>query len=291
MSLNCGIYCLHNAARSPLLEALLKKLYPEIFFYSGGVVAQENQDLPKNSINYAKLLGLEDIKGKSENVIAHTENLENVGSIIAAEDVIANVFHALYPNKTILSVESHAKDLGLRVIDPIDIEGNEFDYQVGKFLYCGHSLFRKKIYSLSGSSVTAIVAKQANIRSEAERIFSSQSVGDVRPLIIDCDFKYATNSNDLGFISEDHQIKVDGRDLITLSHDELEGVLSTRQPHEMTAWEKFAVSKEWGVWLREISQFRPIILLCTPVDIVEGKKHNSFIEAMMADNLIYSAAK
>jgi protein-tyrosine-phosphatase len=291
MSLNCGIYCLHNAARSPLLEALLQKLYPEYSFFSGGVVAQEDRELPKNSKKYAKLLGLEDVKAKSENVIAHTENLEMVGSIIAAEDVIADVFQRLYPEKRIYSVEKYARHSGLRVIDPIDIDGFEFDYQVGKFLYCGNSLFRKEIALTRKSAVTAIVAKQANIRSEVERFFLLQTVGDVRPLIVDCDFKFAAQSNDLGFISQDHQKRVDGRDLITLSHEELDGVWSTRQPHEMTAWEKFAVSKEWGEWLREISLHRPVILLCTPVDIVEGKKHNSFIEAMMADDLIYAAAK
>jgi hypothetical protein len=57
--------------------------------------------------------------------------------------------------------------------------------------------------------------------------------------------------------------------------------------YEMAAWERFVASIEWRNWLKTLALKRPVILLCTPVDIIVGKKHGSFLEALPADEVIY----
>jgi len=286
---SCGIYCIHNAARSPLLEALLTVHYPGITFFSGGVVAEEGNTLPKNSQDFAKVLGLESLKETSENVIAHKDFLESADLILGADGVITSVLQKLYPNKDVLSVEAHAKSMGVRLIDPINTSGYEFNYQVGKFLYCGLSLFRSVFDVPTRYPVTALIANQANIRDEAEKLYREQSSGEILPLLIDCDFKFAAKSTDMDFIPTEKQLPTDAKKLVEMSPSDLDSVMATRQSHEMPAWESFAASKEWSDWLRTVAAIRPVTLLSTPVDIIDGHKHNSFTEALPAEKLVYRA--
>ena len=284
-----GIYCLRNAARSPLLEALLRKTHPDLTFFSGGIAAQEGDMLPKNSKKLAKLLGLPEIKIQSDNLVTQLELVNESSLIIAADDLISAVIKQVHPSKDIISVEKRAGELAVRVIDPVNLAGEEFEYQVGKFLYCGYSLF-SKIYSkpsLFGSS--AIVANQTNIYSEVKSLYNSESAAGNKPLVIDCEFKFASKNDYLRFIPDKEQIFVDPNDILNLEHEEIISISAIHPRHELTAWESLMTDARWRDWLRKIADQRPVLLMCTPVDIKEGQRHNSFLEALFAEKMIYRA--
>jgi hypothetical protein len=110
-----------------------------------------------------------------------------------------------------------------------------------------------------------------------------------KPLIINTNLKFAEQRYFPKLLSQEENLQIDYRYLHGQSLENLQNVTIVNPTHELAAWEKFVSSSAWWNWLRTCSLYRPIILLCTPVDIIEGQKHNSFLEALMADVLIYRA--
>jgi protein-tyrosine-phosphatase len=284
-----GVYCLRNAARSPLLEALLKKTYPDFTFFSGGIAAHVGDNLPKNSKRLAKLLGLPETKNKSENLMNQSELLTEASLIIAADDLVSEVITKVYADKSVISVEKKARDLEIRVVDPVNLSGEEFEYQVGKFLYCGYSLFSEVHAKPTIFGIFALVANQKNIESEVRFLYHGQYASGIKPLVIDCDFKFASKNGYLGFITDEEQILIDPNDLLNLDYEELIGVSAIRPLHELSAWESLMTSTQWRDWLQGMANRRPVVLMCTPVDIKEGQRHNSFLEALFAEKMVYRA--
>ena len=284
-----GIYCLRNAARSPLLEALLKKTYPDFTFFSGGIAANVGENLPKNSKRLAKLLGLPETKDQSENLMNQSELLTEANLIIAADDLVSEVITKVYADKSVISVEKKARDLEIRVVDPVNLSGEEFEYQVGKFLYCGYSQFSEVYAKPTIFGISAVLAIQKNIESEIKSRYDGEYVSGNKPLIIDCDFKFASKNSYLGFIPDEEQIHIDPNDLLDLNHEELIGVSAIRPRNEMSAWESLMTSTKWRDWLQGMANRRPVVLMCTPVDVKEGQRHNSFLEALFAEKMFYRA--
>jgi hypothetical protein len=120
-------------------------------------------------------------------------------------------------------------------------------------------------------------------------LLESLSVGDTNPLVVDCNFKFATNSECLGLVPASQRIEAVANSILNLNSDALSAVSFISPSHEVTSWEGLVASSQWRRWLMDISRSRPILLLCTPVDVIEGEKHNSFLEALNADHLVYRA--
>lgn len=284
-----GIYCLRNAARSPLLEVLLKKTYPDLTFFSGGIAAHVGENLPKNSKRLAKLLGLPETKDQSENLMNQSELLNEATLIIAADDLVSDVITKVYADKAVISVEKKARDLEIRVIDPVNLSGEEFEYQVGKFLYCGYSQFSEIYTEPTTFGISALVANQQNIESAIKSLYGEQYGSGNKLLVIDCEFKFASKNGYLSFIPDEEQILIDPNDLLNLDYEELVGVSAIRPLHELSAWETLMTSTQWRDWLQGMANRRPVVLMCTPVDIKEGQRHNSFLEALFAEKMVYRA--
>ena len=289
MSELIGIYCLRNAVRSPLLEALLKKTYPALAFFSGGIAANMGENLPINSKRFAKLLGLPETKDQSENLIHQRELLTESTLVLAADDLVFDAIAKVYTGKEVISIEKKADDLAIEVIDPVNLSGEEFEYQLGKFLYCGYSLFSEIYAKPSNFGISALVADKKNIKSEVKSLYCSEYTSGKKPLVIDCDFKFASKSDFLDFMTNEEQILIDPNDLLSLDQDELIAISAIRPLHELSAWESLMTTTQWRDWLHDMANQRPILLMCTPVDIKDGQKHNSFLEALFAEKMVYRA--
>jgi hypothetical protein len=120
-------------------------------------------------------------------------------------------------------------------------------------------------------------------------LHESLPIGQTRPLIVDCNFKFATKGEHFELVPKNQQYETAANLILNLKEEDLGSISLISTSHELISWESFIASPEWRRWLISLSRFRPIILLCTPVDIIEGEKHNSFLEALNSDHLIYRA--
>jgi hypothetical protein len=218
-----------------------------------------------------------------------SELLSGATLIIAADDLVSDVITKVYADKAVISVEKKARDLEIRVIDPVNLSGEEFEYQVGKFLFCGYSQFSEIYAEPTTFGISALVANQQNIESEIKSLFGDENTLGNKPLVIECDFKFASKNDYLGFIPHEEQILIDPNDLLNLDYEELIGVSAIRPLHELSAWETLMTSTQWRDWLQGMANRRPVVLMCTPVDIKEGQRHNSFLEALFAEKMVYRA--
>jgi hypothetical protein len=134
-----------------------------------------------------------------------------------------------------------------------------------------------------------LVANRDNIHSELVILLASLSMCSAFPLVVDCNFKFATKGEYLGLVPKSQQYEAVANSILNLNVEALSAISLISPSHEVTSWESFVASPEWRRWLIDVSRARPILLLCTPVDIIEGEKHNSFLEALNADRLIYRA--
>jgi protein-tyrosine-phosphatase len=276
----------HNAARSPLLEALLSLHYPGNLFFSGGMAAINGQKMPNESKSLARISGWGNLKESSENLTSQNKLIVNSDFIIAADKLVSDAIKNFHPSSRIFSAEHFSKEMGLRIIDPINLKENEFNYQVGKFLFCGFNTFRKVFDQATNFSITAVVCRANESQKEVERIIVSNLQEEPNSLVIDCDFKYAARSLQFDLLNPLQTLQIDAGEMIELSPKELENVSMLRPIHELSSWESFVTSREWRMWLKEISTHRPIFLLCNPIELVPGSLHNSFFEAMMSDRVI-----
>lgn len=287
MSRTIGIVCMHNAARSPLLETLLQSLYPQYLFYSGGVGAKNGKAIPKISVDFSHLLGLPALKSFSENVLELKDLIDDSDIVFCADNLIFESLQSSYPCQKKISVADFAEPFGIKLIDPINCLADEFSYQVGKFLFCGVSAFRLLLDEPVLNPIYSIISTIRDIDVEAQKLFSSLSANDSRPLVINTNLKYADERTLINFAAPFKIRKFDYRHLLEQDCEDFLDVDMISPQHEMSAWEKFVVSSEWRDWLKTMSSKRPVILLCTPVDIIAGKKHGSFLEALMSDEVLY----
>jgi len=282
-----GIICRHNAARSPLLEAFLQNIYPEYHFFSVGTEAKEGKALPKMSNEVSRLLGLLTLKECSEKIVPHDNRLLEADLIICADKKISEIVQKSYPNQNIISVTEFAKSKGIRLIDPANCPPDEFTYQIAKFLFCGVSTFRGLVEESKQNSICAIISKNENIEKETRKIFESFATISSTPIYISTNLKYADDGALLNLVPSENWLKIDYRKLVDQDVDDFPEVAMLSPSHEMATWEKFVVSIEWRKFLKTLSLKRPVILLCTPIDIVPERKHESFLEALTADKIIY----
>jgi len=287
MTKKVGIFCRLNAARSPLLEALLSRHYSNYSFFSGGVLANEGVGLPTISKVFSNSLGLSDLKQHSNNVRDQANSILDADVLLGADDFTCQLLEQMYPEKNILSIESRAREVGIALVDPVNLVDYEFNHFLGKFLYFGFSVFRELENQGNQFPISALIANQENIYGELKILLESQCVDGHQPLIVDCNLKFATKSQYLGLVPENQQFELPAKSMIALNEWAVNSISLIRPSHEVTSWESFITGLEWSHWLIELSRSRPIILLCTPIDIIEGVKHNSFIEALHADRMVY----
>ena len=289
MKQSVGIICRLNAARSPSLEALLSNHNSNDIFFSGGVHCDEDLPLPKITKDFAKRLSLTSIKLESTNIRSQEEFLLKADVLMGADDFICRELEKIYPEKRCLSIEKRAREFGVTLVDPVNLDGYEFFYALGKFLYFGFSTFQQLRGLASPFPITALIANQNNIQRELEILLESHRFDNVKPLIVDCNFKFATKAEYLTSVPSVQQFETSVRSILDLNFADTSLVTFVRPAHEVTRWEAFVSSPVWRSWLINLSRSRPVILVCTPVDIIEGEKHNSFLEALNADYLIYRA--
>ena len=289
MNKKVGVFCRLNAARSPLLEALLSHHNSNYTFFSGGIVAKEGMGLPEITRNFAKSLGLSTLKDYSNNLQNQTKNILEADFLLGADDLTCQMLEKIYPEKHCLSIEKQASQMGVALVDPVDSVGYEYNYLVGRFLYFGFSTFRELEYQNNNFPISALIANQNNICSELKILLESRPIGEMNPLIVDCNFKFATKGEHLGLVPKSQQFESKADSIIDLNEGDLSAISLITPSHEVTSWEAFVAGLEWRRWLINLSKFRPILLLCTPVDIIAGEKHNSFLEALNSDLLIHRA--
>jgi protein-tyrosine-phosphatase len=289
MTKKVGIFCRLNAARSPLLEALLSHQIPSYTFFSGGIVGKEGMELPGITRDFAKSLGIPNIKDCSSNVRNQEKMILEADLLLGADDLTCQMLTEIYPEKHFHSIERRARDIGVPLVDPVNTVGYEFNHLLGRFLYFGISSFRESEGQKNLFPILALIANQENIHSELVILKESLSIGETNPLIVNCNFKFATKVESLKLVPESQRYEAAARSLIDLNVDDLNSISVISPSHEVTSWESFVASPEWRRWLTNVSRTRPILLLCTPVDIIEGEKHNSFLEALNADHLTYRA--
>jgi len=287
MNRKVGVFCKLNAVRSPVLEALLASHHSNYSFFSGGVLGEEGAGLPEITNDFAKRLRLSNLKSHRNHIKNLEKKILEADFLLGADDLTCQMLLQMYPEKKFISIESRAKEMGIVLADPIDVVGYEFDYLLGKFLYCGFSSFRELGIHGNLFPISALIANKANIYEESKILLESLSTEGRQPLIVDCNFKFATKSNYSGLVPENQQFHFTTKSMITLNEADLVSVSLIKPSHEVTSWEGFVTSPEWSRWLHKLSRSRPIILLCTPIDIIEGEKHNSFLEALCSDRLVY----
>ncbi len=287
MSKKVGVFCRLNAVRSPVLEALLANHNSEYSFFSGGVLGEEGAGLPEITNDFAKRLRLSNLKSHRNHIKNLEKKILEADFLLGADDLTCQMLSQMYPEKEFISIESRATELGIVLVDPINLVGYDFDHLLGKFLYCGFSSFRELGIHGNLFPISALIANKANIYEESKILLESLSTKGRQPLIVDCNFKFATKSNYSGLVPENQQFHFSTKSMITLNEADLVSVSLIKPSHEVTSWEGFVTSPEWSRWLHKLSRSRPIILLCTPIDIIEGEKHNSFLEALCSDRLVY----
>ena len=150
-------------------------------------------------------------------------------------------------------------------------------------------MFSKLHSQPTSFGISAVVAHKPDILNEVKTNFASVSALGHKPLIVDCDFKYASRNDYLDFVPLSERILIDPNDLVNLDYEELISVTAIQPLHEMSAWESMMTNTNWRDWLRKMANQRPVILLSTPIDIIEGQKHNSFLEVLFAETLLYRA--
>jgi protein-tyrosine-phosphatase len=284
-----GIFCRLNAARSPLLEAFLSRHNPGHTFFSGGIFAEEGTGLPGITREFAKSIGLSNLKDSSNHVRNQEKMILEADLLLAADDLTSQMLEETYPKKHFLSIESRAREMGITLVDPVNSVGYEFNYLLGRFLFFGFSAFREHEGEINSFPISALIANQENVNGELSKLLESLSLGDRNPLILDCNFKFATKGAYLGVVPENQRYQAVANSIINLNEDDLREISFISPSHEVISWERFVSSPVWRSWLAAVSRSRPILLLCTPVDIIEGEKHNSFLEAINADHLVYRA--
>ena len=289
MSKSVGVFCRLNAARSPVLEAFLSLHNPDYTFFSGGILGQEGMALPGITRDFAKSLGLSNLKDSSTNVRNQEKMILEADLLLGADDITCQVLQEIYPEQHFLSIEGRAREMGVALVDPVDTVGYEFNHLLGRFLYFGISTFRELEDRINQFPITALIANQDNINSELVIFLESLSLRETNPLIVDCNFKFATKSEYLPLVPDNRRYEAVANSIINLNEEALSAISFISPSHELTSWESFVASPEWRRWLIDVSRSRPILLLCTPVDVIEGEKHNSFLEALNADRLIYRA--
>jgi len=287
MTRNFGIVCMHNAARSILLETYLQSIYPEFTFYSGGIAAEDGKQIPKITTNFSHLLGLAPLKKFSENTKQIENKILSSDYIICADDLICTAVEKSHSHQNTISVSSFAEPLGIRLIDPVNCLTDEFSYQVGKFLLCGLSTFRHLVEAPHNNPIHALISKNKDFEEEAQKLYDSLTTNIAKPILINTNLKYADESSLRKLVPPEAILKIDYRELIYQDCDDFVDTAMISPSYEMAAWERFVASIEWRNWLKTLALKRPVILLCTPVDIIVGKKHGSFLEALPADEVIY----
>jgi protein-tyrosine-phosphatase len=289
MSKKVGIFCKLNAARSPVLEAFLSHHVPNYTFFSGGILGEEGMGLPGITRDLVKSLGLSYLKDTSSNVRNQEKQIVEADLLLAADDSTCQVLEAIYPEKHFFSIERLARQMGVSLVDPVGKVGHEFNSFLGRFLYFGFASFQELEGWKNNFPILALIANQENIHSELEILLDSLSRGAINPLIVNCNFKFAAKSEYLRIIPSSERYESIASSIVNLNGNSLSSISLIGPSHEVTAWESFVSSPEWRRWLMNISRSRPVLLLCTPVDVIEGEMHNSFLEALNADRLIFRA--
>jgi hypothetical protein len=261
--------------------------FSDYTFFSGGVLAEEGIVLPGITKDFATSLRLPYVKVSSNNVRSQKQKILEADLLLAADDLTCQMLEEIYPEKRFLSIEGRAREMGVALVDPVNTVGYEFNHLLGRFLHFGFSSFRELEGHLNHFPITALIANEDNIYSELVIHLESLSMGDAYPLIVDCNFKFATKREYLGLLPNSR--RYDANSMLKLSEKDLGAISLIGPTHEVTSWEILVSSPEWRRWLIDVSRTRPILLLCTPVDIIAGENHNSFLEALNADRLIYRA--
>jgi hypothetical protein len=243
-------------------------------------------ELPGITREFAKSLGLSNLKEISANVRNQEEKILEADLLLGVDDFVCNRLEQLYPEGNFFSLESQSREMGITLEDPVDTVGYEFKYLLGRLLFFGLYSFRQSECLNNSFPITAIIAEKRNLVDELKSFLES-SVGHEQPLIVDCNFKFATQGEYLGLFPRNRLHESVARSMIHLTESDLSSTTLIRPSYEVNSWEVFVASLEWRQWLVNLSKTRPILLLCTPVDIIEGEKHNSFLEALNADRLIY----
>jgi protein-tyrosine-phosphatase len=289
MTKKVGIFCRLNAARSPVLEALLSHQNASYTFFSGGILGKEGIGLPRITKDFAKSLGLTNLKDYSNNVRNQEKWILEADLLLGADDLTCQILEKIHPGQQFHSIEGRARETGVRLVDPVNSSDYEFNHLLGRFLYFGLSTFQEFEGQNNQFPISALVANQDNIQSELEIFLESQSVSEPNLLIVDCNFKFAIKCEYRRLVPETQQYESAANAILKLKEENLCAISLISPSHEVTSWEGFMASLEWKKWLIKISRSRPILLLCTPVDIIKGEKHNSFLEAFNSDRLIYRA--
>ena len=258
-----------------------------IFFFSGGTLASEGMELPKITKYFAKSLGLPNLKDYSNNAQNQGQLVREADLLLGADNLTCQMLEQMYPGKHVRSIEKRAMEMGVRLVDPVNSVGYEFNHLLGKFLYFGFSSFQESESQNNKFPISALIANKDNIFNELKILLESLAINQAKPLIVDCNFKFATKGEYLGLVPRSQQYECPSNLILNLNGQDLSSISLITPSHEVTAWESFIAAPEWRRWLINLSRSRPVVLLCTPVDIIEGEKHNSFLEALNSDHLTY----
>jgi hypothetical protein len=272
-----------------VLEAFLSIHFSSYTFFSGGIIGEEEMGLPGITKDFAKSLGLLNLKDFSSNVLNQKKMILEADLLLGADDLTCQILKGIYPENEFVSIEGQARRMGVRLTDPVNTVGYEFNHLLGRFLYFGFSSFRESECQINQSPITALIANQDNIYSELVILLESLSIGGTNPLIVDCNFKFATKNECIRLVPDSQRYEAVADSIVNLNEEDLSAISLIGPSHEVTSWESLVASPEWRRWLIDISRYRPILLLCTPVDVIDGEKHNSFLEALNADRLVYRA--
>lgn len=272
-----------------MLEDFLSHHNSEYLFFSGGTLAKEGMELPEITKDFAKSLGLPNLKDYSNNAQNQGQLVREADLLLGADNLICQILEQMYPGKHVRSIEKRAMEMGVRLVDPVNSVGYEFNHLLGKFLYFGFSSFRELENQNNKFPISALIANKDNIFNELKILLESLAINQAKPLIVDCNFKFATKGEYLGLVPRTQQYECPSNLILNLNEQDLSSISLITPSHEVTEWESFIAAPEWRRWLIELSRSRPVILLCTPVDIMEGEKHNSFLEALNSDHLTYRA--
>ena len=114
-----------------------------IFFFSGGTLATEGMELPEITKDFTKSLGLPNLKDYSNNVQSQGQLVREADLLLGADNLTCQMLEEIYPGEHFHSIEKRAMQMGVRLVDPVNSVGYEFNHLLGKFLYFGFSSFRE----------------------------------------------------------------------------------------------------------------------------------------------------
>ena len=268
------VVCRHNQARSIVIGALLRELFPGRRVLTSGVDANTGARIPDSTSALCENWGLVEFD-RTSSALEQFEDLDQDCKVLAADDAIRDSLIELLPQLKAQSLYDYCESKELRPIDPKYLDYDEFCLEIAKAIIPSLR-WADEVLSLRRSPITSTLFQdEAHILSE---IGLRQLAMHQNSLLIDTNLAFPNWQlwEKLGYeiieFNPRHLANMD----ISSTFQRVKGTATLVSKYEVDFPERMFLSKSWRNFLYKVSEVRKVHLVSTLVQR-QGVSHKGIL--------------